>query len=112
MANENGSTEMAGVLLSLQSSLKQLVQAAKAQTEAFNNLREDILLQRDPNEEDKEVITDGTPHCPFWPRQLEASYETARERSSNLILTHFTLDCVRKKSADNQVVWRWFIQTS
>ena len=59
---ENGSTEMAGVLLSLQSSLKQLVQASKAQTEAFNNLREDILLQPDPNEEDKDVITDGTPN--------------------------------------------------
>ena len=53
---------MAGVLLSLQSSLKQLVQASKAQTEAFNNLREDILLQPDPNEEDKDVITDGTPN--------------------------------------------------
>ena len=59
---ENGSIEMAGVLLSLQSSLKQLVQASKAQTEAFNNLREDILLQPDPNEENKDVITDGTPN--------------------------------------------------
>ena len=59
---ENGSTKMAGVLLSLQSSLKQLVQASKAQTEAFNNLREDILLQPDPNEENKDVITDGTPN--------------------------------------------------
>ena len=59
---ENGSTEMAGVLLSLQSSLKQLVQASKAQTEALNNLREDILLQPDPSEEDKDVITDGTPN--------------------------------------------------
>ena len=52
---QNRSTEMAGILLSLQSSLKQLVQA-------FNNLREDILLQPDPNEEDKDVITDGTPN--------------------------------------------------
>ena len=59
---ENGSTEMAGVLLSLQSSLKQLVKASKAKTEAFNNLREDILLQPDPNEADKDVITDGTPN--------------------------------------------------
>ena len=60
---ENGSTEMVGVLLSLQSSLKQLVQGSKPQTEAFNlNLREDILLQPDPNEEDKDVITDGTPN--------------------------------------------------
>ena len=57
---ENGSTEMAGVLLSLQSSLKQLVQASKAQNEAFNNLREDILLQPDPNEEDEDVVTDAT----------------------------------------------------
>ena len=58
---ENCSTEMVGVLLSLQSSLKQLIQASKAQTEAFNHLREDILLQPDPNEEDKDVVTDGTP---------------------------------------------------
>ena len=60
--DRNGSTTMAGVLLSLQSSLKQLVQASKAQTEAFNNLREDILLQPDPNEENMDVITDGTPN--------------------------------------------------
>ena len=61
---ENGSTEMAGVLLSLQSSLKQLVQTSKSQTEVFNNLREDIFLQPDPNEEDKHVIriTDRTPN--------------------------------------------------
>ena len=58
----NGSTEMAGVLLSLQSLLKQFVQASKAQTAAFNNLREDILSQPDPNEEDKDVVTDGTPN--------------------------------------------------
>lgn len=48
---KNRSGEMADVLLSLQSSLIQLVQASKAQTEAFNNLREDIVLQPDPNEE-------------------------------------------------------------
>ena len=59
---ENGSPEMVRVLLSLQSSLKQLVQASKAQTEAFNKLREDNLLQPDPNEENKDVITDGTPN--------------------------------------------------
>ena len=51
---------MVGVLLSLQSSLNQLVQASKAETDAFNNLREDILLQPDPNDEDKDVITDRT----------------------------------------------------
>ena len=49
-------------MLSLQSSLKQLVQASKTQTEAFNHLREDILLQPDPNEEDKDVVTDGIPN--------------------------------------------------
>ena len=59
---ENGSTEMASVLSSLQRSLKQLVQASKAQAEVFNNLREDILLQPDPNKEDKDVITDETPN--------------------------------------------------
>ena len=48
----------AGLLLA--KPLKQLVQASKAQTEAFNNLREDILLNPDPNEEDKDVLTDGT----------------------------------------------------
>ena len=55
-SEENCLTERAGILLSLQSSLKQLVQASKAQTEAFNNLREGILLQPDPNEEDKDVV--------------------------------------------------------
>ena len=59
---ETCSTEMAGVLLSLQSSLQQLVQASKAQTEAFNNLREDIRLQHDPSEEDKDAVTDGISH--------------------------------------------------
>lgn len=53
---------MARVLLSLQSLLKQLVQVLKAQTEAFNNLREDILLQPDPNEEDNNVLTDTGIH--------------------------------------------------
>lgn len=61
-SEENCSTEMAGVLLSLQSSLTQLVQASKAQTEAFNNLKENILLQPDPNEEDKDVVRDGIPN--------------------------------------------------
>ena len=59
---ETCSTEMAGVLLSLQSSLQQLVQASKVQTEAFNNLREDIRLQPDPSEEDKDAVTDGISH--------------------------------------------------
>ena len=49
-------------MLSLQSLLKQLVQVLKAQTEAFNNLREDILLQPDPNEEDNNVLTDTGIH--------------------------------------------------
>ena len=61
-SEENGSTEMAGVLLSLQSSLTQLVQASKAQTEAFNSLREGIFLQPEPNEEDTDAETDGTPN--------------------------------------------------
>ena len=59
---KNGSADMAGVLQSLQSSLTQLVEASKAQTEAFNNLREDILLQPDPDEDDEDVVTDGTPN--------------------------------------------------
>ncbi|XP_068678583.1 uncharacterized protein [Montipora foliosa] len=58
----NGSTEMAGVLLSLQSSLKQFVQASKAQTAAFANMREDIFSQPHLREEDKDVVTAGTPN--------------------------------------------------
>jgi len=42
---------MASVLQGLQSSLTQLVEVSKAQTEAFDSLREDILLQLDPDEE-------------------------------------------------------------
>jgi len=57
---ENSLTEMAGILLSLESLLKQLIQASKAQTEGFNNLKEDNLLQPNPNEKDKGIVTDET----------------------------------------------------
>ena len=39
---------MSSVLRELQASLKQLVQASMAQTEAFNSLKKDLLLQTDP----------------------------------------------------------------
>ena len=58
----NSSTELAGILRSLRSPLTQLVTASKAQTEAFNNLREDILLQPDRYAEmTKTVFQLGTP---------------------------------------------------
>lgn len=56
----NNSAAMASVLQGLQSSLTQLVEVSKAQTEAFNNLREDILLQPDPDEENEEGGLDKT----------------------------------------------------
>lgn len=57
---KNSSTDMASVLQGLQSSLTQLVEVSKAQTEAFNSLREDILLQPDPDEEIEEGALDKT----------------------------------------------------
>ena len=55
---KNSSADMASILQGLQSSLTQLAEVSKAQTEAFNNLREDLLLQ--PDEEDEEVDLDTT----------------------------------------------------
>ena len=55
---KNSSADMASVLQGLQSSLTQLAEVSKAQTEAFNNLREDLLLQ--PDEEDEETDLDTT----------------------------------------------------
>ena len=55
---KNSSADMASVLQGLQSSLTQLAEVSKAQTEAFNNLRKDLLLQ--PDEEDEEVDLDTT----------------------------------------------------
>ena len=55
---KNSSADMASVLQCLQSSLTQLAEVSKAQTEAFNNLRKDLLLQ--PDEEDEEVDLDTT----------------------------------------------------
>ena len=55
---KNSSADTASVLQGLQSSLTQFAEVSKAQTEAFNNLREDLLLQ--PDEEDEEVDLDTT----------------------------------------------------
>ena len=52
---------MASVLQGLQSSTTQLIAASKAQTEPLNSLREDIILQPDPDEEDEEGVGDGAP---------------------------------------------------
>ena len=51
---------MANVLQGLQSSLTQLVEVSKTQTEALNSLREDILLQPDPDEDIEEGALDKT----------------------------------------------------
>jgi len=55
---KNSSADMVSILQDLQSSLTQLAEVSKAQTEAFNNLREDLLLQ--PDKEDDEVDLDMT----------------------------------------------------
>ncbi|XP_020627015.1 uncharacterized protein LOC110064319 [Orbicella faveolata] len=57
---KNSSADMVNVLQGLQSSLTQLVKVSKAQTEAFNSLREDILLQPNPDEEIEEGALDKT----------------------------------------------------
>lgn len=57
---KNSSADMASVLQGLQSSLTQLVEVSKAQTEAFNSLREDIFLQPNPDEEIEEGVLDKT----------------------------------------------------
>ena len=54
------SAAMAGFLKGLQSSLTELVKASKAQTDAFNNLREDIYLQSDTNDDDESVADSRT----------------------------------------------------
>ena len=55
---KNSSADMVSILQGLQNSLTQLAEVSKAQTKAFNNLREDLLLQ--PDEEDEEVDLDTT----------------------------------------------------
>ena len=57
---ENSSAGMASFLQGLQSSLTKLVEVSKAQTEAFNSLREDILLQPDLDKENEEEVLDKT----------------------------------------------------
>ena len=54
---EDSSPDMAAVLQGFQSALTQLVAASKVQTEAFNSLKEDLLLQLDANEEEEETDT-------------------------------------------------------
>ena len=39
---------MAGILQGLQTSMTELAQGSRSQTEALNNLRDDILFQPDP----------------------------------------------------------------
>jgi len=55
---KNSLADMVSILQGLQSSLQQLVEVSKAQTEAFNSFREDILLQPDPDEEIEEDALD------------------------------------------------------
>ena len=53
--------DMATVFQGFQKALTQLVAASKAQTEAFNRLKEDLLLQPDSDEEEEATGTLGTP---------------------------------------------------
>ena len=57
---KNSSADIASVLQGFQSSLTQLVEVSEAQTEAFNSLREDILLQPDPDKRIEEGVFDET----------------------------------------------------
>ncbi|KAL9977309.1 hypothetical protein ACROYT_G014699 [Oculina patagonica] len=54
------SADMASVLQGLPSSLTHLAEVSKAQTKAFNSLRDDLLLHPNPDEEDEEVDLDKT----------------------------------------------------
>ena len=56
---KNSLADMVSVLHGLQSSLSKLVKVSKAQTEAFNGLREDILLQPDLDKEIEEGALDN-----------------------------------------------------
>jgi hypothetical protein len=44
---------MAGILQGLQSTLKELTQASRSQTETLSSIREDLLLQSDATDQDE-----------------------------------------------------------
>ena len=46
--SQNGDDRMAGILQGLQTSMAELAQASRSQTEALNNLRGDTHFQPDP----------------------------------------------------------------
>ena len=51
--DENNPPDMATVFQGFQSDLIQPIAASKSQTEAFNSLKEDPLIQRDADEEEE-----------------------------------------------------------
>ena len=59
--SQNGNDRMAGILQGLQTSMAELAQASRSQTEALNNLRDDIHFQPDPTllEEESSSETAG-----------------------------------------------------
>lgn len=70
--DKNNSPDMATVFQGFQSALTQLVAALKAPTEDFNSLKEDPLLQPDPDEEEI-TSTHGTSNLLDLNQFLESS---------------------------------------
>ena len=73
---------MATVFQGFQNALTQLVAASKAQTEAFNTLKEDLLLQPDPDEEEEATGTLGTPDLLDLNQLLDSSENDQSSKAS------------------------------
>ena len=50
---QSSEDKMAGILQELQSTLKELTQASRSQTETLSSIREDLLLQSDATDQDE-----------------------------------------------------------
>jgi hypothetical protein len=50
---QSSEDKMAGILQGLQSTLKELTQASRSQTETLSSIREDLLLQSDATDQDE-----------------------------------------------------------
>jgi hypothetical protein len=50
---QSSEDKMAGILLGLQSTMKELTQASHSQTETLSSIREDLLLQPDATDQDE-----------------------------------------------------------
>ena len=80
--DENNSPDMATVFQGFQNALTQLVAASKAQTEAFNSPKEDLLLQPEPDEEEEATGTLGTPDLLDLNQLLDSSENDQSSKAS------------------------------